>query len=505
MSTEATFELAARLSEAANAEPVPIGKCSGRGIVICAGGSRLFTCAWLLIAMLRKTFNCQLPIEVWHIGPKEMGPPMRALLEAFEVRVVDALKISLRHPVRVLGGWQLKTYALMHSDFEEILLLDADNMPTKDPAFLFETPEYRETGAIFWPDIVRLKANNPIWKLAALTSDAGPSFETGQVCIDKRRQWRPLVLTNWINQNHRAFDEMLYGDKDAFYVAWRMLERPFHLVRHAPKLLEHTLVQRSPNGELLFQHRNGAKWLLEGPNPHDEGFRFETECFMLLNELRLLWDGVIFNPPARSAAALAMERELVASGRFRLVWVGSHEHVVTLRACHRIEGDSPVDERYWFVADSNDGLELRLIARGLLSCALRREAGAGWRGVAGRLAVELHPEIPDYALGLNSTTKDSTDALLAIVDELLDDAGSLSADESDDIVVTLATLARFDPALPLYLESRAAGTSNASGLAGTALAKYQSELRTTSAVQAGTGWQVKPGNINLQSEAVPKR
>jgi hypothetical protein len=503
VSDQLSSELGVRLSEAARAEPSPIGECSGRGIVICAGGTRLFTCAWVLIAMLRRTFGCRLPVEVWHIGPAEIGPPMRALLEAFDVRVIDALKVLHRHPVETLGGWQLKTYALMHSDFQEILLIDADNMPVSNPAFLFETGEYLETGALFWPDIVRLKASNPIWQIARLPVDPGASFETGQILIDKKRHWRALTLANWINQNHLAFEDMLYGDKDACYIAWRMLGYPYHLIRHAPKLLEHTMVQRSPGGDMLFQHRNGAKWLLSGPNPRIEGFQFETECFMLLAELRMLWDGAIFNPPDRSAAAHAAERDFVRLGRFRLIWVGWNEHLVTFRPQHVVEGC--VSEHCWFVADGVDGLELRLVARGILSCALRRSADAIWRGTAGHFVIELHPEIPDFLLGMDSVAAASSNALLAMADKLLDCASTLSGDDSDDLVITLATLARLDAALPEYLETCAKGPSNASALARTALARYRSGLSTQAALRPGTGWQAISGNIGSKTEALPKR
>ena len=38
-------------------EPYPVGRFAGRGIVICAGGVRLFTCAWVLLYMLARRFQ----------------------------------------------------------------------------------------------------------------------------------------------------------------------------------------------------------------------------------------------------------------------------------------------------------------------------------------------------------------------------------------------------------------------------------------------------------------
>jgi hypothetical protein len=74
-------KLRSKLAAAVIAQPpFPGGRFDGRGIVICAGGARLFTCAWVCAGLLRRHLGCTLPIEVWHLGPSEMGPPMRALL-----------------------------------------------------------------------------------------------------------------------------------------------------------------------------------------------------------------------------------------------------------------------------------------------------------------------------------------------------------------------------------------------------------------------------------------
>src|ERR1700722_12689164 len=86
----------------AAAPAYPAERYAGSGIVICAGGARLFTCAWVAIGILRRVLGCRLPIQVWHLGAKEMGPPMRALLEDWDVEVVDALQVAERHPVRIL-------------------------------------------------------------------------------------------------------------------------------------------------------------------------------------------------------------------------------------------------------------------------------------------------------------------------------------------------------------------------------------------------------------------
>lgn len=54
-----------------------------------------------------------------------------------------------------LDGYMAKPYtikvaALLNSAFEDILFLDADNVVVRDPTYLFDSPEYLDTGAMFF-------------------------------------------------------------------------------------------------------------------------------------------------------------------------------------------------------------------------------------------------------------------------------------------------------------------------------------------------------------------
>lgn len=500
-------KLADLLASAVAAErPCPEDRFAGRGIVICAGGTRLFTCAWLAIAFLRRTLACTLPIEVWHIGPEEIGPPMRALLEQFDATVVDAISEARRHPVDMLGGWQLKTYALLHCRFREVLLLDADNLPVRDPAFLFDCTPYAETGAMFWPDRVRLRQDNPIWAVSGLAFDPGPSFETGQLVIDKVRHWRALCLADWMNQRHRQFDDMLYGDKDIFYVAWRMIGQSYHLVSHAPRLIEHCFCHRDPDGRLLFQHRNGAKWLLHGNNPRLEGFRFEEECFALLSELRGLWDGAVFNPPERSLAARAMEHDLARQRLFHLHWAGRADGKLTLLPDHRI-GDGTGDAvRYWCIADGESELELRLFGSGVLRCALRRRDDGAWRGEAAEGSVTIRTVCDDLSAPGEAASAASDAAWRLVVDVVLREGARVAGEAA--ALVTLATLADLNDAARRRLGECAAGHSPHRGVAAQALARGETIDGAEPAAPPrldGAGWQSHTDNLAYRYEPMPRR
>ena len=378
-----------------------------------------------------------------------MGPAMRSLLEDLGAEAIDAYEVAKRHQVQCLGGWELKTYALMHSRFREVLFLDADNVPVKDPSFLFERAEFQKTGAVFWPDIVRLARTNPIWEISGVPFYDAPAFESGQLVLDKSCCWRALCLAHWMNQNSGAFYKILYGDKDTFLISWLILGQPFHAVWHQPKLLDFTLCQRDLDGSVLFQHRNSAKWILRGVNPRVEGFRFEDECHELIGKLGSMWDGRVFNPPVRSECALKLERHLSEVREFRFVRVSSDEVRMELLHGHRIGAGASGNELYWWIADGEAGPELIIEGDGYRSCVLCCSADGIWRGQylsKPGMPIELFPD-PSRDKTLLIRNSDSASGLMiSLLDRILDTYASLPWDGEvmRDFIGTVRTLATLE-------------------------------------------------------------
>jgi hypothetical protein len=264
----------------------PAGRFRGRGIVVCGGGPKYFPCAWVCIRMLRHV-GCTLPIELWHVGRSEMPSRLRALVKPYGVRCVDAAMVRRRHPVRAAaaGGWELKPFALLYCAFEEVLLLDADNVAVRDPSYLFDAAPFRKHGAVFWPDFDRLSPDRAIWRVCGVDFRDEPEIESGQVLVDKRRCWEPLQLTMHLNEHSDFYYEYVHGDKETFHMAWRMLGREYAMVPHALRPLDRTMCQHDFRGRRVFQHRNLAKWVRGPGNSRIAGFRFEERCLGFLDEL----------------------------------------------------------------------------------------------------------------------------------------------------------------------------------------------------------------------------
>jgi len=280
--------------------PPYAGDYSGKGIVIGGGGS-YFPSAYVTVRVLRHV-GCRLPIELWHLDG-EMDKQSEGILRRFGVVCVNADMIARDKPFRFLNGhwwkgWQLKPYAIAHSRFQEVLYLDADCYPTRNPTGLFSCRAYRAHGAVFWPDIAASSflLGRGIGKVFGGRPD-GPSFESGQMLINKKSCWRELQLALWYNSHADYVYRHVWGDKDTYNIAWHLLGRKYGMLYPKAGWDRHTILQYDSRGKVLFQHRCRDKFRLNAsyfpsnPQPLEENvfnpnLVHEETCFRFLKELR---------------------------------------------------------------------------------------------------------------------------------------------------------------------------------------------------------------------------
>jgi hypothetical protein len=271
----------------------PEGRYAGRGIVVAGGGSRFFPSVYVTVRAIRAV-GCSLPVQVWYLGRQDEMPPRHAaLLAEYGVACVDGDAVRRLEACRILNGWELKVFALLHSPFAEVLLLDADCYPVRDPSGLFDAPGYRERGAIFWPDLP--SAPPPDWHALAASPTGRASVESGQVVIDKIACWRALQLAWWYN-DHSDYSYLHgYGDKHTFEAAWARLGLPYHRFGETPAWSGHSFLHAGPDGDAMFVHRCRDKFRFGSEdylsaqhfaaNQFQPGLPLERECFGWLAEL----------------------------------------------------------------------------------------------------------------------------------------------------------------------------------------------------------------------------
>ncbi|MEX2026237.1 MAG: hypothetical protein WEH44_03035, partial [Pirellulaceae bacterium] len=139
------------------------GGYSGRGIVVSvnakggwSSGKNLqhgyLPGAWVLVKELRR-LGCELPITFAYLGDLEWDRYLTRLVAPLGVTCLDLRGCEKTDPMRILAGWETKVYAMLKAPYAECMFLDADNLPLRDPTYLFDDPHYQQHGAMFWPDV----------------------------------------------------------------------------------------------------------------------------------------------------------------------------------------------------------------------------------------------------------------------------------------------------------------------------------------------------------------
>jgi hypothetical protein len=246
--------------------PPYLGHDRETGIVIVGGGKYL-AAAYVTARVLRH-LGVRLPVQLWHLDGEVDGA--EGLLRECGVECVDADAMRTQQPFRFLDGhwwrgWQLKAYALYHAPFREVLLLDADCYPVRDPTDLFEAPEYSRRGAVFWPDIEN--------SLCLLTPEQAAVFgvppfedmpaESGQILLDRRRCWAETALAAHYNAQADFTYSVVWGDKDTFPLAWKRLGRPYGRLWPQSRAIPEGILQFDGRGRTLFLHRCRAKIVVD--------------------------------------------------------------------------------------------------------------------------------------------------------------------------------------------------------------------------------------------------
>lgn len=294
----------------------PEGTFRQRGIAVVSGAMPHIVHTWVTLHMLRRT-GSTLPVELWFL---EAELPTKRLGVALEAA---GATIRVFPPgVERLGGFALKAAALLLSGFEEVLLLDADNVPVRDPVLLFESPLFEASGIVLWADYWDSAAAPDAAAVLALPADTvlpAGSFESGQMLFNKRRAWRAIQLAAFMNIHSTLYYELLTnfmgkGDKETFAFATLATNGSYALAptaagsagimkMHCNKHQTHcwqefggnTMVQHDLQGHMMFLHTNfRPKWNLQLPDDFREYRRrwqvlqpgsrsFRDEAFLQLN------------------------------------------------------------------------------------------------------------------------------------------------------------------------------------------------------------------------------
>ncbi len=313
---------------------------------MCAGGVIYITNAYIALRLLRH-HGCLLPVEIWFQDESEVDERSVALFKnlgaVFRSARENAISRDLPPPV----GWALKPFAILYSDFDELLYLDSDNFVVMDPSYLFDCPEYIDKGAVFWPDLRRSSPYSAVWEMLDLYPRDEWEFESGQILLRKNDFLEALRFTLEMNYEASIYYKHLWGDKDTFRFAFHKFRHSFAMPNTKVELLTAAggpknggvMCQHDFEGRRVFQHRNILKWQLFGPNPSVAGFFHEPLCRKFLDELRSQWDGRIHGLPQSASpiqkmvlrSVLGRDWLIAGAGKLRNMRITTTDNVFGMR------------------------------------------------------------------------------------------------------------------------------------------------------------------------------
>jgi len=218
-----------------------------------------YAAAWVL-----RSYGCTLPIQFWFL-PGEMEEIEFCELHAR--RVAATCHVVDTSGMRCVHGWQIKINAILQSKYEQVIHLDADNIVTKDPSYLFDCEAFQKNAAMFWMDNPNVndfhgRIIEDQWRRTGSTrTDRINDIETGQIVIDKTRAANALRIVKHF-ADHADYWEgfnggergVWYGDKTSFHMAFKLTDTPHHIQPwnrwNAGGFYEHC----DPDGNVIFQH-----------------------------------------------------------------------------------------------------------------------------------------------------------------------------------------------------------------------------------------------------------
>lgn len=263
------------------------------------------------LAWLRIQQKCDLPIEVWHSGDELSSYAKESLSRFGPIEFKDIAQVLGGSP-KEYRGYQIKPLMLQATQFERVILLDADIYVFIDPAELFELPQFIETGAFFFRDTDNKRYISPTtnhkraysheifekrkqfllenietpsqymlpeWKFfwyGPLPSDEDPQLaeflESGLVVIDKSRHKQGIEEIVKLNLDWRRIYGILLGDKDTFWIGMEIAKEPYSVNHKIPyRFYGGIKFSRDSNRKIDLVHHVNGKLIFQQKSPIEIG------------------------------------------------------------------------------------------------------------------------------------------------------------------------------------------------------------------------------------------
>ncbi|KAK1147850.1 mannosyltransferase [Aspergillus melleus] len=259
-----------------------------KGIVSAAGGT-YFPTFLVTLRMLRRT-GSTLPVEVFVKDWVEYEPyiceivlpPLHAKCIVLSEMLSGLDGGDSNYPIE---GYQIKSFAILFSSFENLIWMDADILPLHDPGPLLQYEPFSSTGLVTWPDFWKNTASPLYFNVSRQLEppvNTRAATESGALLISKKTHYMTLILAAYYNYHGPSYYYSLLdqgapgeGDKDTFLHAATALGQKFYTVSEPVVDLGHpdrwnrgtlgaAMLQADPMEDYALTRR--GKWRVKDPS-----------------------------------------------------------------------------------------------------------------------------------------------------------------------------------------------------------------------------------------------
>lgn len=267
-----------------------------KGIVVAVNDNYARTYFLASLDHLRTNLKCKLPIEIWHSGD-ELSSETRSLLSQFPYVSFKDISKELQVDPQTYRGFQIKSKIIELTDFDDVILMDADVFFYEDPETLFNHPAYKQTGTFFFSDlghqfpvrgdnilftldkylkrrdfiqsIVPVPSHFTLQDMKEMWTKNNPTFESpfigdmqesGCLAINKAKHKNGLKCILELNDDRNHTYQFVYGDKETFWLGCELANESYHINERRPYTLlsgnQVVNIIQFLNDKLFYQQKN---------------------------------------------------------------------------------------------------------------------------------------------------------------------------------------------------------------------------------------------------------
>ncbi|KAF8952225.1 hypothetical protein BGZ46_003617 [Entomortierella lignicola] len=226
------------------------GTTKNRGIVMCVGNKHSVY-ARTTVKALREVLQSKLPIEIFYVGDEDLSKENQEWFEQFQDLTLVDITTKLDQSQLQISGPIIKPFAMLFSQFREVILMDADAYFLEDPAVLFEDGGYKEVGTVFfydrtvpnktagvnkraWLDAYLPSVSNHPSKTRWFRSKGDQDQDSGVVVLNKNIHFLGLLAIckmNDVLERNQATYRATWGEKESFWIGMEMIQERYSFVR----------------------------------------------------------------------------------------------------------------------------------------------------------------------------------------------------------------------------------------------------------------------------------